>query len=333
MTNTKENISELLRGVDKLIKAGKFEESLSLVEQILTINTKNIYAKAYRERIESLIKEKSEKESGVVIPLPGAAGIPQPLKTEAVPVETTVLFPSKYVQKISDAVLEAYKTFLNEIWKDGHITPLEQERAKSMREFFAISQDEHDYLEQNSRLTCYLNAIRDDWNRGTRDFSDVATLFNVTEQEAVVLEPKVKRLIKSLNSKGVILSLDDDRNFLLLIERLLEKNGYLCLNTTSGEEALNLLESFSPDLVLCDIAFGQRNMNGFMFYERFRSIERFASVPFIFISALNQKELIRTGKKLGVDDYLTKPVENDVLLAAIEGKIRRTREMKKAADY
>ncbi|MBP6672031.1 MAG: response regulator [Bacteroidetes bacterium] len=329
MMNTKENISELLRSVDKLIKAEKFDESLRLVEQILQINGKNIYAKAYKERIEELINERRTKQPGNVIAHPS---VPAPMPAQA-PEESSVLIPSKYVQKISDAVMEAYKTFLNEIWKDGHITPLEQDRAKSMREFFAISQDEHDYLEQNSRLTCYLNAVRDAWNRGTRDFSAIKELFNVSEQEDLVLEPKVKRLIKSLDSKGVVLSLDDDRNFLLLMERLLEKNGYLCLNTTSGEEALNLLESFSPDIVLCDIAFGQRNMNGFMFYERFRSIERFASVPFIFISALNQKELIRTGKKLGVDDYLTKPVENDVLLAAIEGKIRRTREMKKAVDY
>ncbi len=329
MMNTKENISELLRSVDKLIKAEKFDESLRLVDQILQINGKNIYAKAYKERIEELINERRTKQPGNVIAHPS---VPAPMP-EYTPEESSVLIPSKYVQKISDAVMEAYKTFLNEIWKDGHITPLEEDRAKSMREFFAISQDEHDYLEQNSRLTCYLNAVRDAWNRGTRDFSAIKELFKVSEQEDLVLEPKVKRLIKSLDSKGVVLSLDDDRNFLLLIERLLEKNGYLCLNTTSGEEALNLLESFSPDIVLCDIAFGQRNMNGFMFYERFRSIERFASVPFIFISALNQKELIRTGKKLGVDDYLTKPVENDVLLAAIEGKIRRTREMKKAVDY
>ena len=330
MMNTKENISELLRSVDKLIKAEKFDESLRLVEQILQINGKNIYAKAYKERIEELIKERRSKEPGNVIAHPSA---PAPAASGPSGDVPSVLIPSKYVQKISDAVMEAYKTFLNEIWKDGHITPLEQERAKSMREFFAISQDEHDYLEQNSRLTCYLNAVRDAWNKGTRDLSVIKERFNVTENEELVLEPKIKRLLKSLDSKGVVLSLDDDRNFLLLIERLLEKNGYLCLNTTSGEEALNLLENFSPDIVLCDIAFGQRNMNGFMFYERFRSIERFASVPFIFISALNQKELIRTGKKLGVDDYLTKPVENDVLLAAIEGKIRRTREMKKAVDY
>ena len=327
MKNIKENIGELLRSIDKLIKEEKFEESLAIVSQILEANAKNIYAKAYKERIETLIAERKTKQSQSHTQPDKQAHAAKP----AVP--DVQLIPSKYVQKISDAVLEAYKTFLNEIWKDGHITPIEQERMKTMREFLAISQDEHDYLEQNSRLTCYLNAIKDGWNKGLRDFSRIKKDFRVTVHEEVVLEQKVNRLIKSLDSKGVILCLDDDRNFLLLIERLLEKNGYLCLNTISGEEALNLLENFSPDLVLCDIAFGQKNMNGFVFYEKFREIDKFSSVPFIFISALNQKELIRTGKKIGVDDYLTKPVENDVLLATIEGRIRRTREMKKAVDY
>lgn len=322
MPPTKESISEQLRSVDKLIRSAKYDQSLAIVDQILAQHPKNIYARAYKERIESLLEEQR-----------GSATASVPAATPAAETETTPVIPAKSVQKLSDAVLEAYKTFLNEIWKDGLVSPLEQDRAAEMRQFFNISMDEHEVLDQNARLTCYLNAIRDEWTRGVREFSHLQEKFQVTPQESQVLEPKVQRLIKSLTSKGVILSLDDDRNFLLLIERLLEKNGYLCLNTTSGEEALNLLESFTPDLVLCDIAFGQRNMNGFMFYERFRAIERFASVPFIFISALNQKELIRTGKRIGVDDYLTKPVENDVLLAAIEGKIRRTREMKKAADY
>ncbi len=326
--NGKENIGELLRSVDKVIKTGNLEQAGALIGKILEINPKNIYAKAYRERIETLQKEKQTTlPSAPAPPPPAPAGIAE------TPAEAPAILPSKHIQKISDAVLEAYKTLLNEIWRDGSVSPLETERVQSMREFFAIAEEEHRYLEQNARLTCYLQAIRDDWNKGSRDFSRTKERFRITAEEDLLLQPKVERLVKSLNSKGVILSLDDDRNFLLLMERLLEKNGYHSLNTTSGEEALKLLEHFSPDLVLCDIAFGQKNMNGFMFYERFRSHERFASVPFIFISALHQKELIRTGKKIGVDDYLTKPVENDVLLATIEGRIRRAREMKHVIDY
>jgi CheY-like chemotaxis protein len=329
MKPSKENISELLRTVDKVIKAGKLDEADTVIGTILELSPKNIYARAYRERIEELRTETlaKHKQTEQTVPAP-----PSPA-AEVPSASAVVIIPSKHQQKLSDAVIEAYKTLLNELWKDGDFPPLEQERVNTMREFFAISQDEHDYLEQNARLSCYLNAVKDAWNKGSRDYTQIKNRFRITSQEETVLQHKVDRLIKSLSAKGVILSLDDDRNFLLLVERLLEKNGYHSLNTTSGEEALNLLENFTPDLVLCDIAFGQTHMNGFMFYERFRSIERFASIPFIFISALNQKELIKTGKKLGVDDYLTKPVDNDVLLAAIEGRIRRVHEMKKGTDY
>lgn len=336
MSTSNENIGELLRSVDKVIKTGDLEEAVQLVDKILKINPKNIYAKAYSERIDTLIKEKKEKESKAPVPVQNVqqaqpAQPPPPPKVVAAPVAQSI--PTKYERKLSDAILEAYKTLLNEIWKDGYISPLEQERLNSMREFFGVSQDEHDYLDQNSRLTCYLNAIKDAWQKGVREFSGKRKEFKITDDEELILQQKKDRLLKSLESKGVILSLDDDRSFLLIIEKLLEKHGYHSLNTTSGEEALNLLEHFTPDLVLCDIAFGQQNMNGFVFYEKFRSIEKFVSVPFIFISGLNQKDMIRTGKKIGVDDYITKPFDNDVLIATIEGRIRRARELKKASDY
>ncbi len=331
MKESAKNISELLRDVDKIVKTGNLEEATTLIETIVTINPKNTYARAYSERILALLKEKKEQEissangashkqqqSQNVSPLPSEK------ETEPVPI---VLH-----RKLSDAILEAYKTLLDEVWKDGPVTPFEQERIDAMRLFFAVSKDEHNYLEQNARLSCYLGAIKNGWNKGMRDFAGLAEQFLLTDEEKFILQPKVDRLIKSLKSKGVILVLDDDKNFLLLVERLLEKNGYHSLNTTSGEEALTLLEHFSPDLVLCDIAFGQQNMNGFMFYEKFRSMERFASTPFIFISALNQKELFRTGKKLGVDDYLTKPIDNELLLAAVEGRLRRVREMQRTID-
>lgn len=337
MTTRTENIGELLRRVDKEIKEGRLSEAAHLIDTILELNPKNIYARAYRERIEELQKAlitappPSAVTPAAAVPEPAVHASPAPAPTTPEPVSNII--PMTRQQKLSDASLEAYKTLLNEIWRDGAISPLEEERVQNFREIFAISQDEHEYVEQHARLSCYLNAVRDAWNKGIRDFDALRGLFRITAQEDLILTPKVQRMLKALNAKGIILSLDDDKNFLLLVERLLEKHGYHSLNTTSGEEALNLLENFTPDLVLCDIAFGQRNMNGFMFYERFRAIERFASVPFIFISALNQRELIKTGKKIGVDDYITKPVDNDVLLAAIEGRIRRVREMKNASEY
>ncbi len=335
MKEPTKNISELLRDVDKIVKSGDLDEASKLIDEILEFNPKNIYARAYAERISSLIKEKKEKESGHSSPPQHKPEqkqeIQQPPAIEAAG-SVEVKTPEVLSAKFSDAILEAYKTLMDEVWKDGTITPYEQERIDEMRSFFAISKDEHNYFEQNARMTCYLDAIKEGWKKGKREFVELKNQFRLTEDEDLLLQPKVERLIKSLKSKGVILALDDDKNFLMLVEMLLEKNGYHILNTTSGEEALTLLENFSPDLVLCDIAFGHQNMNGFMFYEKFRALERFASTPFIFISGLNQKELYRTGKKLGVDDYLIKPFDNELLLATIEGRLRRVREMQRTID-
>ncbi len=331
MNESAKYIIELLRSIDKIIKAGNLEEAKNLIEKILEINPKNIYARAYSERISSLLMETKEKT-----PAPESTSSKSQVQEQIIfslPAEKEIeQAPLVLHRKLSDAILVAYKTLLDEVWKDGFVTPFEQERIIAMRTFFAVSLEEHEYFEQNARLTCFLGAIKNGWDKGMRDFSNLKEQFHLTDEEDSILQPKVERLIKSLKSKGVVLVLDDDKHFLLLVERILEKNGYHTLNTASGEEALVLLEHFSPDLVLCDIAFGHQNMNGFMFYERFRSLERFASTPFIFISALNQKELFRTGKKLGVDDYLTKPIDNELLLAAVEGRLRRAREMRRTID-
>ena len=126
--------------------------------------------------------------------------------------------------------------------------------------------------------------------------------------------------------------LDDDEKFLDAIKIILTDGGYYCFTVISGEEALQLLDTTTPDLILCDINFTKPNMSGFAFYERFRSMDRFLPTPFIFLSGLDQDVLIRTGKKLGADDYLTKPIDTEMLLATIEGKLRRSRELRRTAD-
>jgi PleD family two-component response regulator len=69
-------------------------------------------------------------------------------------------------------------------------------------------------------------------------------------------------------------------------------------------------------------------MGGFTFYEKVREIDRLHDIPFIFLSGLTDEVLIRTGKELGVDDYLTKPFSDETLLATIKGKLKRFRQLR-----
>jgi PleD family two-component response regulator len=216
-----------------------------------------------------------------------------------------------------------------EIWKDGAISAEEQTRIDSMRETFAITPEEHAAFEKEVRQTSYFNAIRDEWKRGITDFEVQRKKFQISDQEQIALEPKVFQLIQSLQSNGSVLVLDDEEPFLRIVKGVIEEGGYYCFTATTGEEGLRLLESMTPDIVICDINFSKPNMSGFAFYEKFRSLDKFLATPFIFLSGLDQDVLVRTGKKLGADDYLFKPIDTEMLLATIEGKLRRSRELKR----
>ncbi len=371
MTDKQKAISDLLRSADKVIKSGKLEEAMKYINKVIELDQRNVYAKAYTERIISLMEAQGisrsdalritaeAKFSGTDSPVTSeqpapvveqakSVAPPPPEPKETAPIPTPAPEPSKistpqaikrrssYPQgkasptiKRTAVALEAYRALLMEIWRDGAITNEEQARVDSMRETFAITPEEHAQIEIEVRMSSYLNAIRNEWQRGTTDFEPLRERYEITEQEQITLEPKVMQLLQSLQSNGSVLVLDDDVSFLSVIKQILQDGGYYCFVTVSGEEGLQVLETMTPDIVLCDINFSKPHMSGFAFYERFRSIDKFLTTPFIFLSALDQDVLIRTGKKLGADDYITKPIDTEMLLATIEGKLRRSRELRR----
>jgi CheY-like chemotaxis protein len=367
MTKNQKSISDFLRLADKEIKNANLEEAMKYINKIFSLEPKNVYGKAYRERIISLMEakgisridaerktleakfseqipdqikeipkietEESKQANPVVEPIRSPKADSAPTKWKWVKQEQQIDTPKSEVKhnliKRSAVASEAYKTLLMEIWSDGAITVDEQSRVESMRETFAITPDEHAIIEKDVRLTSYLNSIKDEWRKGITNFDALRKKFLITDLEQISLEPKVFQLLQSLQSNGSVLVLDDEVPFLTVIKGLLSEGGYYCFTATTAEEGLQLLDTMTPDIVICDINFTKPNMSGFAFYEKFRSIDKFLTTPFIFLSALDQDVLIRTGKKLGADDYLLKPIDTEMLLATVEGKLRRSRELRR----
>lgn len=368
MIEKQRHIGDLLRAADREIKNSNLDLAMAYIHKIFELEVKNVYAKAYRERIISLMESqgmsriqaeqkaasivaadlpvaKTEEQKPAITPVvtvqpavPQPSTKPavlQPLPVQQKPAAIVLQQPKPSaapVQKIkrSAASTEAYRTLLLEIWKDGTINPEEQTRIDSMRDTFAISVEEHAQFEKEVRLTTYLNAIKDEWTKGVTNFEPLRKKFLISDADQIGIEPKVFQLLQSLQSKGSVLVLDDEDAFLSIVKGILEEGGYYCFTSTTGEEGLRLLETMTPDIVICDINFAKPHMSGFAFYERFRSIDKFLTTPFIFLSGLDQDVLVRTGKKLGADDYLFKPVDTEMLLATVEGKLRRSRELKRA---
>jgi DNA-binding response OmpR family regulator len=86
---------------------------------------------------------------------------------------------------------------------------------------------------------------------------------------------------------------------------------------------MELLRKNAVDLILSDIKFGDTDFGGFEFFKAVQAKPEWRSVPFIFMSALTDGVIIRSGVQLGVDDYLTKPIEPELLIAVVEGKLKR----------
>ena len=112
---------------------------------------------------------------------------------------------------------------------------------------------------------------------------------------------------------------------------LLELSGYEVSDFDSGPPALDKLKEAIPDLVLCDIVLP--GLTGYDILDRVRQMPAGGEVPFIFLSALAEREQVRDGMNLGADDYVTKPFTSDGLLAAIKSRLERSEKRRDAVEF
>ncbi|MFX1288411.1 MAG: response regulator [Promethearchaeota archaeon] len=121
----------------------------------------------------------------------------------------------------------------------------------------------------------------------------------------------------------LILLVEDDPNILKYLKMTLEFNGCEVITANHGREGLKVLSELKvcPHLIISDIMMPE--MNGYDFFNAVSRNPDCFHVPFIFLSALDSPEDIRLGKMLGVDDYLTKPINEEDLLSIVFGKIKR----------
>lgn len=101
--------------------------------------------------------------------------------------------------------------------------------------------------------------------------------------------------------------------------------GYRVIEARDGAELLTRLEQVTPDLLLCDIM--MPGIDGYEVLARFRrDFAHLAHVPLIFLSALSMTEAVIRGKRAGADDYLTKPINYELMLSTIEARLRQSRQ-------
>lgn len=119
-----------------------------------------------------------------------------------------------------------------------------------------------------------------------------------------------------------ILIIDDEEPVRFTIRNILEFGGHDVREASSGREALSALRQQCPDMVLCDITMPE--MTGYDVLKELRTNHpNMADLPFVFLSALAGRGDVLEGLKLGADDYLSKPIDHEMLLAKVEATLRQ----------
>jgi DNA-binding response OmpR family regulator/DNA-binding CsgD family transcriptional regulator len=121
----------------------------------------------------------------------------------------------------------------------------------------------------------------------------------------------------------LILCCEDEPQLLRDISEELRGAGYRVVEARDGRELFDRLQDCTPDLLLCDIM--MPGVDGYDILARFRrSHPQLGHVPIVFLSALSMTDAVIRGKRAGADDYLTKPINYDLLLSTIEARIRQS---------
>lgn len=120
-----------------------------------------------------------------------------------------------------------------------------------------------------------------------------------------------------------ILIVDDDKNTRKFIRAALETENFIVSSAENGEEALQKMDNEHFDLVVLDIMMPK--MNGYEFTKALRSIED--NLPILMISAKQLPEDRKKGFYLGIDDYMTKPVDLEEMILRIKALLRRSQIM------
>ena len=121
-----------------------------------------------------------------------------------------------------------------------------------------------------------------------------------------------------------ILIVDDEPNVVIPLQFLIEQHGYKVMVAERGEDALDLVYQYKPDLVLLDIMLP--GIDGYEVCEIIRLNPNFRNVKIIFLTAKGREVEIAKGMALGANAYITKPFSNAALVVKVKEVLEKTIE-------
>ena len=121
-----------------------------------------------------------------------------------------------------------------------------------------------------------------------------------------------------MEAKNKILIVDDDENISELISLYLEKESYATKIVDNGNDVIEAIKSFNPNLILLDLMLPGKDG-----YDVCKEVRQLSTVPIIMLTAKGETFDKILGLELGADDYMVKPFDNKELTARVKAVLRR----------
>ena len=131
-----------------------------------------------------------------------------------------------------------------------------------------------------------------------------------------------------INGNKRILVVEDNLHVRQAVAQALEIEGYLVQQANDGQGALQFMQHFTPNLIISE--FDMPKMSGLELYEAARKNPHWVTIPFIFLTSYSLPEEVQRGRELGVEDYLTKPIDPSNLVKIVNARLLRSAQVQVA---
>jgi CheY-like chemotaxis protein len=310
-----EAVSQFLKSAEQYVQTKQYKLALAQIAKVFAIDPKNHYAQAYSERIDQLMNQQQ-------VPPVQPKSLPRP------GIPPVVAIPKKPPKEKSGRLL-MYAELLKEMWFDGKLDDVELKELANTRSMFKISDEEHADIEHEVKINAYVEALRMAMHDGSLSDGELDVLQYMREKYSITIEEHMTAEASILMAKTQqlqqrkILIVDDDIPFLEAFALSLKDRGFFVASADSVEKALPLLEQQPVDIIVSDVMFPIQQMDGFEFYKRVRQNKKLDNIPFLLMSGVIDEYVMRAGMRLGVDGYLKKPFDLELLFAMIEGQLNK----------
>src|ERR1051326_8589357 len=320
-----ESQAQLLREYESMRQ--QYEELKASLQESSARQQSELKADADRqlqEQLEHLRKREQEMNEQQV------AGIRQDV--EAVlrsEYDRKMVLLGTILPKTKEEQASFYRERIRPFYVEGKPSVEEEQTIVQLRQLLQLAEEEYHVAESDVRLERYVEVVEERILAGELNLANPLALeelknrYRLTPEESSRLESRILSKFQQLAFKGRILLVDDDPTIRTALGRILTDSGYQVVESPDILTALEKLEDQSIDLILSDVRFATGELDGFKFFKTVLDQSRSHSIPFLLMSGLDDGVIIRSGMQMGVDDYLIKPIDPDLLLAVVEGKMKR----------